>query len=93
MAIGIWLDKYLGKEKGGGDSGGAFVANAVDGTLDKTWREIYTAMSGGQPCFIKKARDDGQIDFDFVENINEFELLCIQTSYMADSEDDYPTEE
>lgn len=40
-------DGVLKVKNGGGGGGGVLVAHDVDGTLDKTWQEISTAMANG----------------------------------------------
>lgn len=45
---------------GGGGGGGVLVVNDTNGTLDKTWKEIYDATIGGKLCLI--AGSGGGID-------------------------------
>lgn len=40
-------------EDGIADAGGVMVINDVNGTLDKTWQEIYDAMSAGKLCIVR----------------------------------------
>ena len=53
MAIGFWLDKYLGKSSSGGGGGGAepLVINYInaDEHTDKTFGEVYEAFYSGRP--------------------------------------------
>lgn len=46
-------------EFGGGTGGGFMVINDNNGTLDKTWQEIYDAMKQGKFCTIRV--DSGNI--------------------------------
>ena len=51
------IEKYLNKiaEAGGGGGGGdssVLVVHNVDGTLDKTWQEIYDAFVSGKVVFM-----------------------------------------
>lgn len=42
------------------DAGGIMVINDTDNTLDKTWQEIYDAMSAGKLCVVRK--DEGTLE-------------------------------
>lgn len=78
MAIGMFLDKYLGKNNGGGGGagGGAFVVTFtpqedMSVTADKTFAEVTAAFEQGQNVigvantviFNVVNKDDGVIDF------------------------------
>jgi len=39
----------------GGGAGGIMIINNTDSTLDKTWQEIYDAMSAGVLCYISSS--------------------------------------
>lgn len=50
----IALIKALGSGGGGGDSG-VVVVHDVDGTLDKTWQEIFDAAAAGKAVIAVEA--------------------------------------
>lgn len=58
MSLGteIALIKALGGN--GGGSGGVLVVTETDGTLDKTWKEIYDAAENGTPTALRIVEED-----------------------------------
>lgn len=66
FAIGM----KVGAKSGGGGSGGGVLVVHVSwesevGTLDKTWQEIYTALSNDQTVLIKSVGEN-LVAFDYV---------------------------
>ena len=56
MALGHWLKDYIGPKasanSGGGGTSDVLVVHDNDNTLDKTWQEIYDAMSSGKIVYV-----------------------------------------
>lgn len=59
-----------------GGGGGVLIVNDVSGTLDKTWKEIYDATTGGKLCLIS------------VTN-NGFDILALITIIATDHDTMY----
>lgn len=89
-----WMKEIIDASGGGG--GGALVVNDVSGTLDKTWKEIYDAITGGKLCLI--AGSGGGFDtlilvvstgtdHDTQYGVQDAE----ENVYMTSTEDGYPT--
>lgn len=69
----------IGSGGGGGTGGGVFVVNDVNGTLDKTWKEIYDAIIVGKICLI-------------ATNENNINILSVATSFVTDNNTMYGVE-
>lgn len=56
------LENCLAEASGGGTGGGVLVANDENGTLDKTWLEIATAIGAGTLVVIPSTNEyDGKL--------------------------------
>lgn len=81
----------IGDSGGGGGGGGVLVVHNTDGTLDKTWQEIYDAgfstLRTGQDQYIQLAAviDDG----DYIVSYWTFGLSN-PLVYVASAPNDYP---
>ncbi len=78
-------------QTGGGSGGGVLVVHDVDGTLDKTWQEIFDAMLAGGAVV-----QDGETSVCTVTNAEYFALtetyeVSGNNIYSASSADGYPT--
>ena len=81
---------------GGGSGGGVLVVNDVDGTLDKTWQEIYESDfavliykdSGGKETYMlgDMIADSGEYDVNFISTNSPDGRF----SYSTDSASGYP---
>jgi hypothetical protein len=60
----IALIKAIGGGGGGGSGGGSLIVNDVEGTLDKTFKEIKDAVDAGYYVQIKKAESDPAMQFE-----------------------------
>ena len=92
----IALIKALGGN-GGGSGGRVLVVTDTDGTLDKTWAEIATAMAnnGAVLVWTNRAGELASIDV-FVQAMHGLSGNVLVTTsagdmYTADSESGYPT--
>ena len=103
------LLQHIADKLNGGSSGGeglvvtcAFNSETKEGTLDKTWREIYDAMKAGTPVTIgwEEGSDDwfitscincsydgSQYNLDIFLNFTDSSTVF---SFLAETEDDYP---
>lgn len=76
------------------------VINDTNGTLDKTWQEIYDAMAQKNQCVIVKDRgsiEDG-IDHRVIKSVfkdpeTEMYTVMSDAAYDATTVTDYPTEQ
>lgn len=88
-----------------GGGGGGFVILATDGTLDKTWREIYDALEGGKICAVYDINSAAeQISVSYVTTVfnisDDYTVVCTTvttgtpgaTEYVATGADGYPAE-
>lgn len=72
------------------------VINDTDGTLDKTWQEIYDAMAQGKFCVHKydSGTLEGGIEFDIVTKVSttggKYVVDAGMYSYSASSATGYP---
>ena len=59
MALGHWLKDYIGP-KGSENSGGGtpLIVTVTNGTLDKTWQEIYDALSAPSVVIVPSVSAD-----------------------------------
>lgn len=71
-----WYKEIIDAQGGGGGGGGVLIVNDVSGTLDKTWKEIYDATTGGKLCLIS------------VTN-NGFDILALITIIATDHDTMY----
>lgn len=81
-------------EIGGGSGGGVLVVTDTDGTLDKTWQEIYDAMLTGGA--VVKIYDDARVVVNAYEGRGTYEIALagagiLGKTYVADSASGYPT--
>lgn len=80
-----------------GGGGGAFIVNDVEGTLDKTWQEIFDAMSTSVAFVSYKS--ETEIDYGIVEaaingGSDEYTINAGAIGmYTTDSADGYPAVE
>ena len=87
----------------GGSGGGVLVVTDTDGTLDKTWQEIYDAAENGIPTALRVVEGD-DIRFNWLESVfketgGEKDTFCVDfgnegvnfDEYAADSASGYPT--
>lgn len=80
---------------GSGGTGGVMVINDTDGTLDKTWQEIYDAMSAGKMCAVSQTLEGG-IETSIVKSAafiapaGKYKVLAGDTLYVASSPTEYP---
>ena len=79
---------------GGGTGGGVLIVNDVSGTLDKTWKEIYDATTGGKLCFIAthNAVFDllGLITTIATDHDTQYGVAADNQEYATSTEDGYP---
>lgn len=93
MALGTEI--ALIKALGGGSGGGVLVVHDVDGTLDKTWQEIYDADFAVVVQSVPAGKKKYAVT-DVLHNRDNTEFLVKliegdPTSYTASSADGYPT--
>ena len=79
-------------EAGGGSGGGVLVVTDTDGTLDKTWQEIYDAMlSGGA---VISATNPPRVEMVFAVQHDTkgdiYRAFIGSSQYVASSASDYP---
>lgn len=78
---------------GGSSSGGPFVITNTNGTLDKTWQEIYDAISNATICVISHSQEDGN-SLEFVTGAylieNMYVVEVASGGYSTDSANGYP---
>ena len=86
---------------GGGASNLYITLSSIDGSMDKTWQEIWDTMTGGGLCFTL-AENVGQDNFGFeyyVYGVNgdpSYEVIAYDpihnevVNFTADSADGYP---
>ena len=85
----------IGSGGGGGTGGGVLIVNDVSGTLDKTWKEIYDATTGGKFCVIVVSGGGGDT-LNFVISIGTdhdtmYAVLAAENNaYATSTEDGYP---
>lgn len=82
----------------GGGGGGALFVNDVEGTLDKTWQEIFDAMSETIVAILKNDGDTEKYSFMVVDayaDEGEYGVIAktaaSDATYIATSADGYPT--
>lgn len=84
--------RNLGQYIGGG--GTAIVVNDVEGTLDKTWKEIYDAVSDGSIIVIKADFGDAGYSSLFVTAATlsggSYTIWTAADNYTTGSENGYP---
>lgn len=101
MTLGqvIALIKAFGGN-GGGSGGGVLMVTDTDGTLDKTWKEIYTAAENGVPSVLRIVEEDNvmfnMISAVFAESNTFYVDFGVEgtgafNEYSVDSADGYPT--
>lgn len=80
-------------EIGGGSGGGVLVVHDVDGTLDKTWQEIFDAMlSGGAAVQTNETKVYTVITVEGDAVKRAYTVSCASIGdYEASSASDYPT--
>ena len=93
------IERYLYKiaQGGGGSGGGVLVVHDVEGTLDKTWQEIYDAdfavvvqsVPSGKKKYAVTAVLRNRDNTEFLVNLIEGD----PASYTASSADGYPVAE
>lgn len=93
MSIGqvIALIKAFGGSGGGSSGGGVLVVHDVEGTLDKTWQEIWDAAGTG-PVYVLIS-DSTERDWDLITAViaNAHRLSTASgVFYAAESANDYP---
>ena len=87
----IALIKAFGGSGGGSSGGGVLVVHDVEGTLDKTWQEIWDA-AGTVPAYVVIS-DSTEIDWDQIAVVlaNTHRLSTASgVFYQAESANDYP---
>lgn len=80
-------------EAGGGSGGGVLVVNDVEGTLDKTWNEIYDAMllGGASISADNPTRVMNVVSVEHDTKANSFNVVGgINNIYKASSASGYP---
>lgn len=73
--------------------GGAFVISYDDGNLDKTWKEIWDAIDGGNiAVYITKGEDHIYCDLVSAVEVSNgtYTVTINHVDYTTDSEDGYP---
>lgn len=96
------MGKAAGGGGGGGSSGGGvLVVHAVDGTLDKTWKDIATAATSGVVVMTFSDRTDLSVNLlvgvfadegDYGVVFADFADETVRNvSFITDNEDGYPT--
>ena len=82
---------------GGGTGGGALIVNNVSGTLDKTWKEIYDAATGGKLCMIAESGGGydilGLIISIATDHNTVYGVDAEGNKYITSTEDGYPVKE
>lgn len=89
----IALIKAFGGGGGGSSGGGVMVVHDVDGTLDKTWKEIHDA---GFCVLVAVGKGNGQYFYPIVSieintYLDEWNVSFANNDYSASSETGYPT--
>lgn len=83
----------------GGGSGGILICTYTDGVLDKTWQEIYDAISESMLCIIQMPYSTGDqygVHMYMINTVEHSEgaygvvTESPYTLYLATSADDYP---
>ena len=81
-----------GSGGGSGGDGGVLVVHDIDGTLDKTWKEIYDA-----PFSVFRGEEDGVVQFGLLgigHSGDSYSVAIFYNDttfiYSTDSEDGYP---
>lgn len=92
-------EKWVNGSGGGGSGGGYLAVHANNGTLDKTWKEIYDAFVEGKyvsEIYEEESLDDGtetyqyQIQMCIVTTGGEYVVSTSNNNYSTDSENGYP---
>lgn len=88
-------DNYNGSGGGGGTGGGVLVCTEDEnGTLDKTWKEIYDAITGGKICLIATnefGRDILSVVTSIAtDNNTMYGVLSAENLYITNTEGGYP---
>ncbi len=96
-----WDFTNAGQSGGGGSSGGGvLVVHDVDGTLDKTWQDIYDAVKNGTVVIFLQNMSDGEIQQPYLESIASNGGYGVYLHYLesgasvgffANSASDYPS--
>ena len=76
-------------------TGGVFVVTVEDGTLDKTWQEIWDAAEAMNPVFIREyLEEDEAIYFETVIEVSHgggtYNVQTANSLYNTQAVDDYP---
>lgn len=80
-------------EQGIAAGGGVLIAHDENGTLDKTWQEIYDADA----CIINVSTDSSKafafvVAAEYAPKLQAYMIMTQdETAYTASSSDDYPT--
>lgn len=67
-------------ENGIANAGSAVIVTDTNGTLDKTFAEIYDLIHSGTPCYIKRVDDEAPSDLDSTYSYN-IQLMPIVAIY------------
>ena len=89
----IALIKAFGGSGGGGGGSSVLAVTDTEGTLNKTWQEIYNAFNAGTAVIIKSVGDGydyGDLILCVYYEGNEFGVKLKSADYYADSATDYP---
>ena len=87
------VDGAWAAASGGGSGGGVLVVTDTDGTLDKTWQEIYDAMLSGGAVISADNPTRANIVAECIHETKIGEYLCFLFDgvlYAASSADGYP---
>lgn len=85
-------------EQGVAGAGGVLAVHAVEGALDKTWKELYTALNAGcYVCLVYEGNQTIIYEASFNDGTGTYMIsayglsLGMTISYTTDSEDGYPS--
>lgn len=77
----------------GGGGGGIMILTETEGVLDKTWQEIYDAMSASVFCISVWVDNDGSVTINYINTVVPTGYRVIYadgTPFAASSANDYP---
>lgn len=95
------IKDVVGDIGGGSSGGGALIVNldSSTGALDKTWKEIYDAITGGTVAYIVSA-GEGDAVIDYINYLGHNGLTgksylttLSNYTYSCDTDNDYPVDE
>lgn len=98
--INIHNGKESYKPYSGGGGGGVLIVHDVDGTLDKTWKEINDALAGAVVLIVEDDGYGGHMSSHVISAYDEEGEYAVVadtkpsgTTYTTDSENGYPSSE